>query len=73
MAESPVPEALPDDRYAPTDLRIGGIEGATADDVDSEMGPLITKEHQERVLSCIDSGIEEGASILADGRGLLAD
>jgi malonate-semialdehyde dehydrogenase (acetylating)/methylmalonate-semialdehyde dehydrogenase len=34
------------------------------------MGPLITKEHRERVVSCIDSGVEEGASIVADGRGL---
>jgi len=50
--------------------RIAKLRTGSAADPDSEMGPLITKEHQKRVLSCIDSGVEEGASILADGRGL---
>jgi malonate-semialdehyde dehydrogenase (acetylating)/methylmalonate-semialdehyde dehydrogenase len=50
--------------------RIAKLRIGSADDSESEMGPLITREHQERVLSCIDSGVEEGASILADGRGL---
>ena len=50
--------------------RIAKLHIGAADNDESEMGPLITKEHQERVLSCIDSGVEEGASIVADGRGL---
>jgi malonate-semialdehyde dehydrogenase (acetylating)/methylmalonate-semialdehyde dehydrogenase len=50
--------------------RIGKLRTGPAADPESEMGPLITREHQERVLSCIDSGVEEGASILADGRGV---
>ena len=59
------------DRLLPKiEERIVKLRTGPASDAESEMGPLITKEHQERVLSCIDSGVEEGASILADGRGL---
>jgi malonate-semialdehyde dehydrogenase (acetylating) / methylmalonate-semialdehyde dehydrogenase len=39
-------------------------------DPESEMGPLITSEHRDRVISYIDSGVEEGATLVADGRGL---
>ena len=35
---------------------------------ESEMGPLISKEHRERVLSLVNSGVEEGADIVVDGR-----
>lgn len=34
----------------------------------SEMGPLITREHQERVLGFIETGVEEGATLYVDGR-----
>ena len=34
------------------------------------MGPLITAEHRDKVISYIDSGVEEGAELVADGRGL---
>lgn len=33
-----------------------------------EMGPLITKEHMEKVKSYIDIGVKEGAKLLVDGR-----
>ncbi len=34
----------------------------------SEMGPLITREAQERVASYIDSGEKDGATVVLDGR-----
>ena len=34
-----------------------------------DMGPLITREHRERVSSLVDSGEREGATIACDGRG----
>ncbi len=37
----------------------------------AQMGPLITQQHRERVLSYIESGIEEGAELVVDGRGLV--
>jgi malonate-semialdehyde dehydrogenase (acetylating) / methylmalonate-semialdehyde dehydrogenase len=33
------------------------------------MGPLITKEHRDKVLGYIEKGIAEGATLLLDGRG----
>ncbi len=35
---------------------------------DSEMGPLITREHRDKVASYIDSGRAQGAEIVVDGR-----
>lgn len=37
-------------------------------DSESEMGPLVTKQHQEKVLSYIDAGANEGADLIVDGR-----
>ena len=34
----------------------------------SEMGPLVTREHRDKVASYLDSGPEQGATIVADGR-----
>lgn len=34
------------------------------------MGPLVTKAHLERVESYVDIGVEEGAELVVDGRGL---
>lgn len=36
-------------------------------DPETTMGPLISQEHQEKVLGYISSGIEEGAKLLAGG------
>jgi len=44
-------------------LRIGN--GA---DPDTDMGPLITAEHRDRVLGYIGAGAEAGASVVVDGR-----
>ncbi len=35
-----------------------------------EMGPLVTREHLERVRGYVDLGVEEGARLVVDGRGL---
>jgi malonate-semialdehyde dehydrogenase (acetylating)/methylmalonate-semialdehyde dehydrogenase len=37
------------------------------DDVD--FGPVITKASQDRILGLIDSGVEQGAKLVVDGRG----
>ena len=44
----------------------GTTEGA-------EMGPLVTKEHRDRVAEYVDAGVEEGATLVADGRALTVD
>ena len=39
-------------------------------DKKSEMGPLVTKEHLEKVKGYVDIGIKEGAKLVVDGRNL---
>ena len=39
-------------------------------DKTSEMGPLITKEHLQKVKDYIDIGVKEGAKLIVDGRNL---
>ena len=34
------------------------------------MGPLVTKEHLEKVKSYVDLGVKEGAKLIVDGRKL---
>src|ERR671938_458852 len=35
---------------------------------DAEMGPLVTREHRDKVASYIEKGAEEGATVVTDGR-----
>ena len=37
-------------------------------DKNSEMGPLVTKEHLEKVRGYVDLGVKEGAKLVVDGR-----
>ncbi len=37
-------------------------------DPESEMGPLVTREHRDRVATYLESGPEQGATLVADGR-----
>ena len=39
-------------------------------DKKSEMGPLVTKEHLEKVKNYVDIGVKEGAKLVVDGRNL---
>ena len=39
-------------------------------DSSSQMGPVISKEHKEKIENYISSGVEEGAEIVLDGRNL---
>jgi malonate-semialdehyde dehydrogenase (acetylating)/methylmalonate-semialdehyde dehydrogenase len=40
---------------------------------DSDMGPLVTKAHRDKVASYIDAGEADGAKIVVDGRNVTAD
>ena len=37
-------------------------------DEEVEMGPLVTREHREKVLGYVNKGVEEGAELVVDGR-----
>ncbi|HSD52946.1 MAG TPA: CoA-acylating methylmalonate-semialdehyde dehydrogenase [Burkholderiales bacterium] len=36
-----------------------------------DMGPLVTRQHRDKVAGYVDLGIKEGAKLVADGRGLV--
>jgi malonate-semialdehyde dehydrogenase (acetylating) / methylmalonate-semialdehyde dehydrogenase len=48
--------------------RLPKVKVGSGLDPDSEMGPLVTREHRDKVASYIDKGREEGAKVVADGR-----
>lgn len=39
-------------------------------DPNSDMGPLVTKAHYDKVRGYVDVGVAEGATLLVDGRGI---
>ncbi len=39
-------------------------------ELDAELGPVITKQAQERIEGYIDLGVKEGAQLVVDGRGI---
>jgi malonate-semialdehyde dehydrogenase (acetylating)/methylmalonate-semialdehyde dehydrogenase len=39
-------------------------------DESAEMGPLVTRQHLDKVLGYVAKGVEEGARLVVDGRGL---
>ena len=58
------------DRFvaAASKLKVGyGLDEST------QMGPVISKRHMERVLGYIDQGVREGAKLLLDGRKVRVD
>ena len=50
------------------ELRVGN-----GNDVSNNMGPLITADHRDKVRGYVDLGVEEGAELVVDGRGLVVD
>ena len=50
--------------------RVQTLKVGPGSDPESEMGPLITKQHLERVRSYVDRGVAEGAKLVVDGRNL---
>ncbi|MST31816.1 aldehyde dehydrogenase family protein, partial [Acidimicrobiaceae bacterium USS-CC1] len=48
--------------------RIPKIRVGDGADPDSEMGPLVTAEHRDRVAGYVDAGAAAGAAVVVDGR-----
>ncbi|MEV0829893.1 CoA-acylating methylmalonate-semialdehyde dehydrogenase [Nonomuraea rubra] len=48
--------------------RVGRLTVGPGDDPGSEMGPLVTGPHRDKVASYLDLGVEEGAKLVVDGR-----
>ena len=50
--------------------RLPRVKVGPGSDPTSEMGPLVTKQHRDKVASYLDSSAEQGATVVADGREL---
>ena len=50
--------------------RVRGLKVGPGTDPEVEMGPLANKPLYDKVMGYIDKGIEEGAELVVDGRGL---
>ncbi len=49
--------------------KIAEMKIGPGSDVTNSMGPLVTREHFEKVRGYVDLGVEEGADLVVDGRG----
>jgi len=49
--------------------RIRKLKVGSSTDHASEMGPLVTREHRDKVKGYVDLGVQEGAKLVVDGRG----
>ncbi|MEE8600871.1 CoA-acylating methylmalonate-semialdehyde dehydrogenase [Euzebya tangerina] len=62
------------DRLIPlVEERIATLRVGAGDADGSEMGPLITAEHRDRVAGYVDAGETAGATVVADGRNLVVE
>ncbi len=50
--------------------RVRQLKVGPGADPQSEMGPLVTKQHFDKVKGYVDLGVKEGAKLVVDGRGL---
>jgi malonate-semialdehyde dehydrogenase (acetylating)/methylmalonate-semialdehyde dehydrogenase len=55
------------DKLAP---RVRALKVAPGTDPEAEMGPLVTKQHYDKVKGYVDLGVQEGAKLVVDGRSL---
>ena len=65
-----VGDAVADRVVAGLARELDGLRVGPASDPANEMGPLITRQHLERVRGYVDSGVEAGAELVVDGRDL---
>ncbi|HEY2916762.1 MAG TPA: CoA-acylating methylmalonate-semialdehyde dehydrogenase [Candidatus Limnocylindrales bacterium] len=50
------------------EARLPKVRIGPGTDPGAEMGPLVTKQHRDKVASYLDSAAEQGATVVADGR-----
>jgi malonate-semialdehyde dehydrogenase (acetylating)/methylmalonate-semialdehyde dehydrogenase len=49
-------------------MRLPMVRIGPGTDPEAEMGPLVTRQHRDKVASYLDSATEQGATVVADGR-----
>jgi malonate-semialdehyde dehydrogenase (acetylating)/methylmalonate-semialdehyde dehydrogenase len=53
--------------------RVKALKVGPGTDHSAEMGPLISREHRDKVKGYVDAGVAQGAELVVDGRGLTID
>ncbi|ACA15665.1 methylmalonate-semialdehyde dehydrogenase [Methylobacterium sp. 4-46] len=66
----PVGEKTADALIARLVPKVRALKVGPGTDPEAEMGPLVTRQHLDKVRGYIDQGVAEGAELLVDGRGL---
>jgi malonate-semialdehyde dehydrogenase (acetylating)/methylmalonate-semialdehyde dehydrogenase len=66
----PVGQKTADALMAKLEPKVRALKVAPGTDPEAEMGPLVTKQHFEKVKGYIDAGVAEGAKLVVDGRSL---
>ncbi|RCW63191.1 CoA-acylating methylmalonate-semialdehyde dehydrogenase [Pseudorhodoferax soli] len=66
----PVGEDTADRLVAALKPRIEALKVAACSDPNSDMGPVISRQSLDRILSYIDQGLEKGAKLIVDGRSV---
>ena len=61
-------DPIGDDLVARIGERVARLVVGPGDQPESEMGPLVTGAHRDRVASYLDTGVREGAVLAVDGR-----
>ena len=61
-------DPIGDDLVSRISERVAGLRVGPGTDDRSEMGPLVTGPHRDKVASYLDSGVREGATLAVDGR-----
>ena len=64
----PIGEVTADALVKKLTPRIESLKIGPSTDEEAQMGPVITKAHQQKVKGYIDQGVKEGASLIVDGR-----
>ncbi|WP_448951238.1 CoA-acylating methylmalonate-semialdehyde dehydrogenase [Labrys neptuniae] len=65
----PIGDATAEALLAKLEPRIRALKIGPGTDPEAEMGPLVTKQHLDKVRGYIDTGVAEGAKLVVDGRG----
>jgi malonate-semialdehyde dehydrogenase (acetylating)/methylmalonate-semialdehyde dehydrogenase len=65
-----VGDATADAVVAALKVEIAKMKVGPGTDASSDMGPLVTKAHFEKVKGYVDQGVKEGATLVVDGRGV---
>ncbi|MBG1232700.1 CoA-acylating methylmalonate-semialdehyde dehydrogenase [Aestuariivirga litoralis] len=66
----PVGKKTADTLIAKLEPKIRALKVGPGTDKEAEMGPLVTKQHFDKVTGYINEGEKEGAKLVVDGRGL---